>query len=237
MQYFKNITSLDDLKSQFRKLAFKHHPDVGGDIEAMKTVNNEYDILFPIWQHTHNTTSTVKNAETAAETRSEFYTQNGWKGTNYNINLGTKEIAVLIREYAKEAFPLHKFSVIFRSFAGGSEITIALMEAPYQVFKDGKAPKDGYIQNAEFYFKVNRTPNDPHPYELTEQAIEVLKDVKHFMDSYNREDCDDMIDYFNVHFYDGLEIGKWNKPFIMVEKTLRIKEPEQKQIKNNRLTA
>ena len=35
MKYFKNIVSLEDLKTQYKKLAKKNHPDVGGDLEAM----------------------------------------------------------------------------------------------------------------------------------------------------------------------------------------------------------
>ena len=76
MKYFKNVNSLEDLKKQFKKLAFKHHPDRGGDAEIMKAVNNEYDMLFPIWKNRDN----IKTEETAESTRNEFYTQNGWKG-------------------------------------------------------------------------------------------------------------------------------------------------------------
>lgn len=35
-------TSLDDLKSQYRRLSKKHHPDAGGSAEVFKEVNLEY---------------------------------------------------------------------------------------------------------------------------------------------------------------------------------------------------
>ena len=55
MKYFKDIKSFEDLKKQFRKLAMKYHPDrPHGDSETMKTINNEYDILFPIWKDREN---------------------------------------------------------------------------------------------------------------------------------------------------------------------------------------
>lgn len=42
MEYFKGIKNLDELKEQFRNLCKIHHPDLGGDEETMKAINNEY---------------------------------------------------------------------------------------------------------------------------------------------------------------------------------------------------
>lgn len=36
MKYFINVTTLDELKKQYRRLAMIHHPDVGGDVETMQ---------------------------------------------------------------------------------------------------------------------------------------------------------------------------------------------------------
>ena len=38
--------TIEELKALYRKLAMKHHPDLGGNTETMKSVNNEYDALF-----------------------------------------------------------------------------------------------------------------------------------------------------------------------------------------------
>ena len=46
MTYFKNITSLEDLKVQYKALAKIHHPDLGGDLEIMKAINNEYESIL-----------------------------------------------------------------------------------------------------------------------------------------------------------------------------------------------
>ena len=40
-----------------------------------------------------------------------FYTQNGWAGSNYDSKLSTKEIAAKVRSYAKMNFPDFKFSI------------------------------------------------------------------------------------------------------------------------------
>ncbi len=45
MKWFQNITTLDDLRKLYRKLAFEHHPDRGGELQNMQEINNEYDIM------------------------------------------------------------------------------------------------------------------------------------------------------------------------------------------------
>ena len=45
MKYFKNVTNLQELRSQYRALAFKFHPDRGGDTAIMQEINAEYEKL------------------------------------------------------------------------------------------------------------------------------------------------------------------------------------------------
>ena len=54
MKYFTECKTLDELKKQYRRLAMIHHPDVGGDVEAMKAINNEYAALFETLKDQHN---------------------------------------------------------------------------------------------------------------------------------------------------------------------------------------
>jgi len=44
--FFKNVQGLDDLKSQYKKLARVHHPDCGGETQNMQTLNNEFDAFL-----------------------------------------------------------------------------------------------------------------------------------------------------------------------------------------------
>lgn len=45
MNYFNNITTVEEAKKHYRTLAKENHPDKGGDAEIMKAINNEYDFI------------------------------------------------------------------------------------------------------------------------------------------------------------------------------------------------
>lgn len=42
MLYFTDCTTLDALKTAYKKLALQHHPDRGGDTAVMQAINKEY---------------------------------------------------------------------------------------------------------------------------------------------------------------------------------------------------
>ena len=202
MSWFSKVKTLEDLKKEYKKLAMQYHPDrPGGDTAKMQQINGEYDRLFPAYQAIHNRTAATPSQETAAQTRSEFYTQNGWKGDNYHPDRSTAEVSKILREYAKRVYPDHKLSITTHTFAGGSSIHVALMAAPYEAFADGK--KQSSLN--QYYLQENTS--------LTPQAKKVMLDMNRVINSYRRSDCDSMIDYFDVSFYYDLSIGRWNKPF------------------------
>jgi len=75
VKYFKPTpTTLEELKAMYRKLAFQHHPDRGGNAETMKAVNNEYDALFPKLKDVHKTKDgeTYTARQTTTETADQF---------------------------------------------------------------------------------------------------------------------------------------------------------------------
>lgn len=46
MKWFTAVTSMEELRSQYKALAFKNHPDVGCSVKAIQEINAEYDTLF-----------------------------------------------------------------------------------------------------------------------------------------------------------------------------------------------
>lgn len=55
-KYFENVTTFEELKRQYKTLAFKHHPDrEGGSVEAMQRINAEYDELKKHVGNVHET--------------------------------------------------------------------------------------------------------------------------------------------------------------------------------------
>ena len=71
-KYFINCHSLEDLKAEYRRLVKLHHPDLGGDTETMKAINDEHDQVFEILKKQHNASADEYNQTT--ETAEEFRT-------------------------------------------------------------------------------------------------------------------------------------------------------------------
>lgn len=66
--YFVNVTTLEELRSQYKKLLKQYHPDnVGGSEEATKTINIEYEALFQRLKDVHDSkqSNDTNNKESA----------------------------------------------------------------------------------------------------------------------------------------------------------------------------
>lgn len=223
MKHFNNVTSLEDLKKQYRKLALANHPDKGGRTEVMQEINIEFDVLFKVWKDKITDSNEQPTSETASEYRKNFYTANGWEGSRYDHNLSTKDVAARVREYVKMQWPQYKFSIRTQYYSGGSAIHLTLVSGPEKAFKDGATRT--YIstmRNVEGFEK-----------DLTEIVFHVISDVCDFMQSYNYDDSDGMIDYFDTNFYSHIYIGDWDKPYeVKTAKPARIKEREENKETN-----
>lgn len=258
-KYFKNVKSFEDLKKQFRTLLKANHPDNGGDAEKMKEINVEYDALFPIWKNrTEQATGEVIN-ETADSTRKQFYTMNGWEGSNHDWNRSLKEVAQIVRAYVKEKYPTYKFSVRTSYASMCQELHVELKESPIEIYKAAdeldeddkneffrKANRNNYWAlsswtDEEFKAEYNRiTAEHGNFYKvLNEVTKSVIEDVDSFVKSYNYSDCDGMIDYFDVDFYYFGCAQNNGQNIKIVAKTARIKSKstapaEQKKATENK---
>ena len=62
MKWFKDVVTLDELRALYRKLAVRYHPDNGGQEDAIKEINAEYDILFKKMKHDYEQKAACKDA-------------------------------------------------------------------------------------------------------------------------------------------------------------------------------
>ena len=244
MKYFTTCTTLDELKKEYRRLAMANHPDRGGDEATMKAINAEYDAVFPAFKLVYNRTAETPTAETAQSTRSEFYTANGWKGSNYEQGRTLKEIAQLVRQFIKEQFPTYKFSVRTSYASMCQELHVDMKEAPCKVYKDfeelTKEDKNDLIRrmtrNSVFTLTSWTDADLKAEFEriwetqgsfyrvLSEQIQAAVDAVDGYVNSFNYSDCDGMQDYFDVNFYYfGCNTGRTQ----FVPKTARIAKPAE----------
>ena len=63
MMYFKNVTTLEELRKEYKRLVKQYHPDNGGDPETIKAINAEYDQMFDILKDADTTNTNSKNAK------------------------------------------------------------------------------------------------------------------------------------------------------------------------------
>lgn len=138
MKYLKNIKSYEELKELYKKLIKANHPDNGGDIAKMQEINAEYEVLFSIWKNKKEQQTGEKVNETAEQTRKDFYTANGWSGSNYDFNLTLKEIAKIVRTYLKKNYPTCKFSVRTKYASMCQELHVDLLEYPGDMYMSGE---------------------------------------------------------------------------------------------------
>ena len=73
-KFFKDVKSIEELKSQYKKLAFQHHPDRGGNTADMQQINNEYDELLKRVKNVHATVDgkTYTKADEPADVPDNF---------------------------------------------------------------------------------------------------------------------------------------------------------------------
>ena len=55
--YFNGCKSIEEIKRLYHKLAMQNHPDLGGKLETMQAINNEYDIVAEQFKNIHENAS------------------------------------------------------------------------------------------------------------------------------------------------------------------------------------
>lgn len=75
MTYFKNCKTAEELKKAYREWAKKLHPDLGGNAEEFKAMQNEYEKLWERLKNVHQNAkgeTYTKTSDTTTETPQEF---------------------------------------------------------------------------------------------------------------------------------------------------------------------
>lgn len=60
MAYFTNVQTLEELRKEYKRLVKQNHPDNGGSLDAIKTINVEYEISFHLLENADAVSSNVK---------------------------------------------------------------------------------------------------------------------------------------------------------------------------------
>lgn len=130
-----------------------------------------------------------------------FYTQNGWAGSNYDSKLSTKEIAAKVRSYAKKNFPEFKFSIRTEWSMYTDSMYIELKEGSCIPFVEGsRSAERGYMDTMNTVKGWEK--------ELTPEMFKVLDAVTIYANSFKYDDSDSMQDYFDTNFYLKIKISE-----------------------------
>lgn len=156
-----------------------------------------------------------------------FYTANGWAGSNYDSKLSTKEIAAKVRVFAKKNFPGFKFSVRSDWSMYTDSMYIELKEGTCIPFVEGsRSAERGYMST----MSTVKGWED----ELTPEMFKVLDAVTTYASSFRYDDSDGMQDYYDTNFYLKIKVSdeykvvepKAKKSSVKAEKAEEVKEVE-----------
>ncbi len=156
-----------------------------------------------------------------------FYTANGWVGSNYDSKLSTKEIAAKVRVFAKKNFPEFKFSVRSEWSMYTDSMYIELKEGTCIPFVEGsRSAERGYMST----MSTVKGWED----ELTPEMFKVLDAVTTYASSFRYDDSDGMQDYYDTNFYLKIKVSdeykvvepKAKKSSVKAEKVEEAKEVE-----------
>ncbi len=134
-----------------------------------------------------------------------------------------KEIAAEVRRQLKAEFPKCGWSVTIERYSMGQSLHVALTSAPESPFaslvdENGNIHKGDYAQMNQY--QLRRNEPDQWDYvcngaRLTPEAWSMLKRADEIGNARNWDHSDLQTDYHNVNYYFHLDIGRWDKPFVV----------------------
>ncbi len=207
--FVEKISSLADLKKQFRVLVLANHPDRGGSTEAMQAINAEFEKLYKEWEHkkpASNATNTGYETDYAGATAREYseyvYNEYAWKGSRYNSNLTKEDLVGIFRQWLKDTYPNCKFSV---NRNGWNSINVHILKMDFNPFATEEVLKRYEVNS--YHIDKDKVLND--------RARDVVENISSYLLSYNYDNSNVMTDYFDRGFYESIEFGNSKTPFIV----------------------
>lgn len=160
--------------------------------------------------------------QTVNDNKPSFYTSNGWEGSKYDDKKGAKEVAKELRAYIKANPDLNACKWSIRSTWGmyADSLFISLMAAPFDPFSNE------YKERHEYRYNRGYSEHGTIEDYTTPKAYNLMIKVKAFVMQYIHDDSDGMMDYFDRNIYDHYEIGKYDKPFQLIDKKESPKQGE-----------
>lgn len=67
-KWFRNITTIEELRSEYKELLKKYHPDNCGDLHIMQEINAEYEIVFATLRSQHMASDESAGQESEEDT-------------------------------------------------------------------------------------------------------------------------------------------------------------------------
>lgn len=162
------------------------------------------------------------------------------KQEKYSMDL--KDIAREVKRQLIKEFPGCMFSVTIERYSMGQSLHISLMKSNFKVIRDFNeiseraisdyANRDYTIEQlkemqSKNYHQLNEYSfRDEYDHDnwnngvfLTREGHKLFKQVCEIINHYNYDDSDSQTDHFDVNFYLHLNIGQWNKPYVLEVQT------------------
>mgnify|MGYP005804714813 CR=1 FL=1 len=178
-------------------------------LEAIKAAGYRWSRAQRLWwaRQTEKTLSVAKQiasevseetaASTTAETIPDLWERVQWTpgpggddcharfiGSNYKRDMSNKEIAATVKKHLAQRFPGTKWSA---TTAGYNSVNVYLVSSPYE--------------NAKVCENMREWA------EKSPELSAIMNYAKKLLQSYNYDDSDSMTDYFDVNFYETVNIA------------------------------
>lgn len=156
-------------------------------------------------------------------------------GCNYSLNNDITDINKIVKKQMKKAFPMFKTKTSSKKYSGGQSITFTLLVDQSYLksddelvevladhyfrypgswnlgrninrYSDFEEVKAAVILNLDRLKEAAFNEYNTFEYFFNDQAIEALNYAKQLYKSFNHDDSNIMVDYFDRYFYDNYKI-------------------------------